>query len=630
MDATRETSRSFPTIAPMEESIYAVIRRESDSFYNDSISPVPGYSFNQYDTVKRAHLYRSSKFEDSATYLGRDKLFFNVVNPPCEVAAKMLNVDTKDIRLWPMNPKSQFSTFLLEKELKLWLKTSEFGELLNRIAEEAPVYGSVVLEKTPTGAELVDIRRLRNDQWVEDIGDSRFVHIDAFMSPSELRESGWDETEVETAIRRFGEIKSPDSWSDSAGDLNQQRGTKLIKITKRYGEVPAWMLDDKLKPGTKQGDKAVRSLFIVAGYDREATNENGKPVGDLGVTLFKSAWRKDWPFEDFHYTKQKGRWLGVGVVEMLFDVQVRINELKNQKRLSMELSALHLFQSPDKNVVRNVLTDLQSGDLITSPGGITPIANEERNLGAFESEEASYVGQAEKLSFAYEAVRGETPASSTPLGTTQIVTQQATSVFAFKRENLCLFLRDFFNELVMPQLMKDLTPEHIMRFVGSAQELLALDRAAAEVEANARIKEAVFSKGIVPTQEEVDAFKEQFIDAQRQGGQSRFVKIKDSFYDDAEFEFDFIIDNEQADPQLLANNLRTVITDMAQNAALLDDPVVALLYGKFAQQIGVSPAEMEGAMQQRAKRQQELAAQAEQEAQKAQLAPMGQPNQPQQ
>ena len=591
----------------MEESIYAIIRREADGFYNDYISPVPGYSFNQYETVKRAHLYRSSKFEDPSLYLGRDKLFFNVVNPPCEVAAKMLNVDTKDIRLWPMNPKSQFSTYLLEKELKVWLKKSEFGELLNRIAEEAPVYGSVCLEKRPDGASLVDIRRLRNDQWADTIEESRFVHVDAYMSPTELRESGWDEAEVEEAIRRFSQTKSPESWEDRRGDLNQSRSTKLIRITKRYGEVPAWMLDDKLKPGTKRGDKAVRALYIVAGYDEQDTDEDGKPVGERGVTLFKSAWRKAWPFRDFHYTKQKGRWLGVGVIEMLFDVQVRVNELKNQKRLSMEITSLPLFQTRDRNVVRNVLTDLLPGDLVTATSEITPIANEARDMASYTEEEQSYVGQAEKLTFAYEAVRGETPASSTPLGTTQIVTQQATSVFGFKRENLSLFLREFFNELVMPQLLKDLTPAHIMRFTGSAQELLALDRAAAEVEANARIKEAVFSRGVVPTAEEAEAFKQRFIEAQRKGGESRFVSVKDAFYDDAEFEFDFLIGNEQADPQLLANNLRTVITDLAKNAALLDDPVVALLYGKFAQQIGVSPAEMDGAMAERAKRQQQVA-----------------------
>lgn len=605
----------------MEESIYARIRQESKGFYDSFISPVPGYSFNQYDTVKRCHLYRSSKFEDSTPYLGRDKLFFNVVNPPCEVASKMLNVDTKDIRLWPTNPKSQFSTYLLEKELKLWLKTSEFGALLNQIAEEAPVYGSVVLEKTPTGATLVDIRRLRNDQWADTIERSRFVHVDAYMTPTELRDSGWDETEVETAIARFGVSKGPDSWEDSAGDLNMQSATKLVKVTKRYGEVPAYMLDESLKPGTKSGDKAVRSLFIVAGADEQFKAEDGRPVGEKGCTLYKARWRGAWPFQDFHYTKQKGRWLGVGVIEMLLDVQVRVNELKNQKRLSMEITSLPLFQSPDRNVVRNVLTDLLPGDLITSPGGITPIANEARDLSSYVEEEQSYAAQAEKLTFAYEAVRGETPASSTPLGTTQIVTQQATSVFAFKRENLCLFLRAFFNELVMPQLLKDLTPAHIMRFAGTAAELLAIDRAAAEVEANARIKEAVMERGIVPTPEEVEAFKQQFVEAQRKGGESRFIRIKDAFYDDAEFEFDFLIDSEQADPQLLANNLRTVITDLAQNAALLDDPVVALLYGKFAQQIGVSPAEMDGAMQERAKRQQEMAAQQAQMEQQ-QVAPM--------
>ena len=104
------------------DSIFSRIRQESSDFFDEYISIVPGYSFNQYQTLKRIHLYLNSQFEDGSTYLGRKKLFFNVVVPACEVAAKMLNVDTKDIRLLPQDAKSHFASHLLEKELKQWLK----------------------------------------------------------------------------------------------------------------------------------------------------------------------------------------------------------------------------------------------------------------------------------------------------------------------------------------------------------------------------------------------------------------------------------------------------------------------------------------------------------------------------
>ena len=584
------------------ESIFSQIRKEANDFYDNYITVVPGYTFNQNNTLKRVHLYLNSRYEDSTQYLGRDKLFYNVVHAPCEVAMRMLNIDTKNIRLLPLNPKSEFSTFLLEKELKQWLKKNKLGKALNQIAEEAPRYGSAVLQKTKDGAEVVDIRRLILDPTVENIQKSRFVTTIHYMTPSELRATGWDN--VEQAIERFGEKNAQEPFQDEVGNMGVMTSTPYIKIHKRYGEVPRWFLDDS-KPGTKKGDEMVKSLFIVAGSEFQSTNEKGEATGELGVVLFKSRWYKPYPFKDFHYTKIKGRWLGLGVVEMLFDVQVRINELKNQKRISMEISAMHLFQTPDKNIVRNLLTDLESGDILISANGITPIANEERNLPAFKDEEASYLGQADRLSFAYEAIRGDTTGSGVTLGQTQIQVAGATSVYAFKKENLALFLQDFFNDLVMPNLMKDLTPEHIMRFTGSVQELDKLDQAAAEVYANDYVKEQILSGGKI-TQEDQVALKEKAIETYRKGGENRFLKIKDAFYDDADFEFDFLVTNEQEDPSQIAQNLQTVFMALATNPQMIQDPRIKVLFYKFAEKLGVSPGELELADQQATQMQQAM------------------------
>lgn len=612
MNNTNPNNTQAPSIP--ETNIFAQIRREATDFFYGYIQPVPGYPFNQYITIKRSHLYTNSKYEDNTTYLGREKIFFNVVNPPCEVATKMLDVDTKNIRLWPINndKQNQFKTYLLEKELKTWLKTSKMGKVLNQIAEEAPRYGSVVLEKTKDGAQVVDIRRLMLDPSVDYIKNSRFVTTIHYMTPTELRESGWDSDLVEYAITNFSTNQAQDAWEDRRGYLNTMNSTPYIKVFKRYGEVPeSWIgQSDPEATVTKPNEKMVRALFIVAGADFLRTNIDGKPVGEKGVVLFSSAWRKEWPFKDFHYIKSKGRWLGVSIPEMLYDVQVRVNQLKNQKMIAMEVSSMHLFQTQDNTIVRNLLTDLESGDVIKAgvTGGITPIANEERNLAAFEQEEQSYIQQADKLTFAYDAVRGETPPSSTPLGTTQIVTAQSSSVFGFKRQNFCLMIRDFFNELVMPQLLKDLSAEHIMRFTGDLQELNKLDEAAVELHLNDFIVDRMLANELV-TPEIVEQERQRALDEYRKLGGNRFVKIKDQFYKNAEYEFDYIIDNEQADPQLIAQNLRGVINDLASNPAVLQDPRLKLLYFKFASTIGINPAEMEMADQEAQKMQQDAQAQ---------------------
>lgn len=569
-----------------ETNIFSQIRQERTDFIFQFIQVVQGYPFNQYLNLKRIHLYINSKFEDATQYNNRDKLFFNIVNYPCEVATKNLNVDTKDIRLQPLNEKSLFATFLLEKELQQWLKNNKFGNVLNQIAEELPKYGSVLLEKTTDGAEIIDLRRLINDQTCESIQKSRFIDVIYYMTPSELMKTGWDNVDI--AIDRFSQTNAPDTYEDQRGSLNLIRSTPYIKVIKRYGEVPQGWLDDS------EDQTLTKALFIVAGVDNIRTSDDQKViVEEQGVILFRSKWRKEWPFKDFHYNKIKGRWMGMGIVESLYDVQERINEMKNQKRVAMELSSLHILQTADKTFVKNILTDLQSGDVLTMKSPLEPVENEERNLPAFQDEEESYMAHVERISFAYEAASGATPPATTPATTALLANQQATSVFAYKRENFTNILRDFFNDFVGPNLLKDLTPEHIMRFAGSPQDLDKLDDAASDVYANQYVLEKVLNGGY-HDRNDFDVGKQKALDHYKKMGGNRFLKIKEAFYNDGiEFEYDFNVANEQIDPATMIQNTQTIFTALAQNPQLLNDPRVKLLFFKYSEALGINPGELE-------------------------------------
>lgn len=568
----------------MEHNIFAQIRQEQTDFYDQHIVIAPGYSFNQYQNIKRILLYMNSKFEDSSLYNGREKIFFNIVNAPCEVATTAMNLDTKNIRLLPDQPKSWFSTLLLEKELKQWLKKSKMGQILNQIAEELPRYGWVVLEKTKGGAEIRDIRRIIADQTVNRIRDSRFIDFIYYLTPSQLMETGWKDADL--AVTMFGNGSAPDTFEGNDGSINQIKSTPYIKVIKRYGEVPQWWLD-----GGKS-EKLVKSVFIVAGADSCETNEKGDVTKENGIVLYKAKWRGAWPVMDFHYIKMKGRLQGVGIPEMLFMDQERINELKNQRRISMELSALHLFQTKDRLVVQNALTDLMNGDILNVHSEITPIVNEERNTNAFMSEEQSYQNHADRITFASAAVRGETLQASTPATNASISLNQSKSTFGFKKENYALNLQEFFNDLVLPELLTELTPEHIMRFTGSPEELERLDEAAADIFANENVFNR-FLKGQIPNIVTQAEDKQKALNEYKKLGENRFLKIKDKLYSDINFEFDFNLNNEQVDPATVMQNTFTVLQALAQNPALLDDPRLKPLFYKYAESIGVSPAEIE-------------------------------------
>ena len=567
--------------------IYATIRREWDEYINDDVEIVDGCSFNQYATIKRIHLYHNAKFENPTDFDGREKLFFDVSKYRCAVSAKTLNFDTKDIRLWPLNPTSEIGTFLLEKELALWLKKSEFGKLLNKIAEEAPVYGTVIIRKTKKGAQLVDLRRLAMDPTVETIGESRFVTIKHYLTESELRKKkadGWDAAVIDGLLASKATAQDRPAYEDGSQGARRKAKSPYFAVYERFGEVEEKELTGKAK------DKGMaRSLFIVA------EPYGGSKSQDDGTVLFKSAWMGDYPFKDFHYSKIKGRYLGMGVVEELFQIQERQNELANQKRVSMEISSMHLFQTPGKaTALRNLITDLRNGDVLATGvnGAITPITTEERNLAAFGEEERKYDSLADRLTFSYDAVRGESLPASTPVTNAVMQNANANSVFAFKRENLGLTLQSFFNDIVAPQLVKDMDKSHILRFMGGVDDLSKLDGLVAKTAARNAAAEALLN-GRPMTAEAQAALESEISDGLKRRGQSRFLELADGFYKDLEFEFDFMVTNEQENVAGMAQNLFQLVTALAQNPQALENPITKTLMYEYARKIGVSPIKLE-------------------------------------
>ncbi len=586
------------------QNIFAQTRQEVYDFINNDIKIVDGYSFNQYQTIKKCHLYYNSRFvTGDLDSNGRKKIFLNVVKAPCKVSSRFLNFDTKNIRLISNTRNSEMATFLLEYELKNWMKKNKVAITLNKIAELSPKYGSSVIKKTKKGADIVDLRRLVLDPTVDTITNSRFVILEHNLTPSQLREkqkNGWEN--VEEVISKFYVNTAPEPYIQD-GTLNQVNSTPVIKIYERYGEVPKSWLDGS-EP--KENEEMVRALFIVAGVNNYGLGEDGKTVTrEDGVVLFRSKWFGDWPFRDFHYDKTEGRWLGIGVIEDLFQIQERTNELANEKRDSMTISNKHIFQTQDKTIVKNIIRDLSNGAVIMagSNGGLVPLANEERNLAAFNSEEMRYANQAKEITFSYDVIRGEQLPTSTPATNAVIQDRNTKSVYGVKRENLANMLRFFFTELVIPQAIKDLTPEHILHFIGSNEELFRIDSALIKEIVNRKALDLLLD-GIPVDEMAIEQIKTDVSNQLKEAGTDRFITIKDSFYKNADFTFDINIDNEQEDSQLLTNNLFSVFTALASNPTILQDPVIKALFYEYAERAGVSPMKLEIAAMERDQQQQ--------------------------
>jgi len=574
----------------ISQTIHSLIRKEMNDFIYNQIEVVPGCLFNQYDTIKKTHLYVNKKFQDNRPYQGRAKLFFDVATYRRDTIAKSIDIDTKDIKLIADNPESDIQTFIAEKEFKYWLKDSEFGEVLNELGDDLATYGSIVLKCVASKVENVDLRRLFLDPTVKNIRDSRFITQEIFMTQSELEAMSGKWDNIDEVITKFGSYYAPMSY-ENTGQQNVIGSTPYYKIYERYGEVPEYMLDDN-----SNSDKLVRAFFVVAEPQAVMRMQNGTEL-DEGVVLFKSKWNKLYPYEDLHYKRIKGRWLGVGAIEDLFQVQERFNEIANQKRVSMEISALHFFQTQDKKAPNNLLKYSNNADVIVT-SGISPIANEERNLPAFQSEEEMYNQLADRLTFAYDASRGEAMPSSTPATNAVIQNNNINSFFSKKRENFGLFITRVMNNHILPQLLKDISNEHILRFIGTPEDMAKFDNLITPYYVTDEvIKRTLAGESIYAP--ELEKIKNDVQMSLKKQGSQRFTKIKQDFYKNSKFMFDFVVTDEQQDTAVIAQNMFKLISDLSQNPAVLDDPVLKVFYFKYASMIGISPMELELATQKR-------------------------------
>lgn len=594
------------------QTITSVVRNEIRSFIDNPIKVVEGYSFNQYDNVKKIHLYTNSRF---ASFIGSDnklvstadeeaddRIFFQVTTPRVKAVKRFFDIDLADIRIDEIDPQSEIAINLLNKDFKRFANKYNLSKTLNEMAEDLVTNGSLVLKVSKTGEpKIVKLKDYFLDPTVERSADSRFNTIKHTMTPKMLRDKvkeGWDEAAVEAIIGKAGgSTDAPNSYEDDDG-RNQIMSSKTIEVYERYGWLERWMIDG----GSDETEIFTMTITANPLSTSIRVNENNQTVQEEdGEVLYATEWTADMPIIDTHLVKTPGRWQGIGIVELLFPVQQRMNEVANQKRISMELSSLHLFQTADPTVLNNILTDLENGDVISTKiqGSIAPIVNEERNLPAFQSEEISYQTQADKLSFANDLLSGGDVPTSTPA--TNVVVQNNNQVLVHlqDRENFANFVSDvYIKPFLVPQLIKEMNDEHFLRIVSEPEDLLQIDDKLVDFQVSRVVLERAMNEGITTDTIMRDDLIKEVRTKLKRSGPNRYAKILKGYYKDKIGDIIVLIDNEKKDTAKMANNTLQFF-QLIQDPAVLNDPVNRLFVTNYAREIGIDTSKMEMAFARR-------------------------------
>jgi hypothetical protein len=288
----------------MEDTLLKQINLEKSDFENKEITIVSGYTFNQKDTIERIYRLHNSKYAGGEVDGDGDKkYFYNVVRNPCKITTKMIDFDTKDIKILTDSGGNPLTTWFYEKDLKQWMKEQDFGKVLNRIFEDLPIFGSAVIKVIEGKPHFVDLRNFIVSEASADSLDKANAIIERHLfTPYELKRTGikmgWDESKINEAIEQHRGMKKP-----------------YIAVYERYGEV-------------EENNKYTYKRIFVADVGQDETDQRGGILYHSGI-VFGETEVDNHPYYEFHINKMPGRWMGVGVIESLFDIQTRQNEIAN-------------------------------------------------------------------------------------------------------------------------------------------------------------------------------------------------------------------------------------------------------------------------------------------------------------
>lgn len=521
-----------------------VINYDISRFEKQEVPINPVFARTQKDIIELIDHYWMDRYRDGAyDALGLKKCFYNVIESPTMVAAKMTDLDTKDIRISAVDGSPYWYAWIMGKDLNFWMKDKGWGERLNEIVYNLPKYGHIIVKKFQDNIEIVPLQNIINDPLTRTILESERVIEKHLFTPDQLRAKNWDN--VEKAIKKYAKEGK-------------------IRIYELHGPV----------------DFSKNNYFIVATY----------PGADSGEVLVYDKIDRDDLYRELKWEEVAGRALGRGQVEKLFEAQIHLNKVAHYKDRGLHWTSKHIYQTRDSNFEKNLSVDVEDGRVLIVNSEITPITVEERNLPAYNAEEQRWDALIDKRTFAFDVVRGERTPAGTPLGSAILQTQMAGGFFDLKRENIGNFLKDIFFDWVIPPFKKDRKKRHKLMISEFDEFEISKLR---ELSVDSKLKRKIIDRMIRGQDTSLKAIELLKQVISQQVNSVKQIEVPENVYDNLKYKIDIIITGEQIDVASRLTTLQTILQILGSNPAVLQNPQTRKVFLKMIDLAGFNPSDFE-------------------------------------
>lgn len=509
--------------------IFTQVKKEIEEFETNSVSIVSssggesvltlgessgGYLFSQRQTLEKIEMYYNSQFLDGKyDENGMLKVFLNICKFRADVATKQIDIDTKDFVFVPDNTNAEWAAHITRRLFREWANENYFGELINQVLVDLPKYGSAVVKTIDGMVERVPIRSLVVDQKAVSLDKARYViQVHDEMNLHELKQNkGWDTDGIKM------------EYNDT------------VTVYERYGLVPVGFVEyfsGRSDVIDYDNDDLVDAVVILTPDDNEG-----------GRVLFCEEIEQR-PFEEVHWSRIDGRWLGVGEIENQFDNQIMRNTIANLRRQSMLWASKNIFTTSDEEAARNLLTEVRDGDVIQMGvnGQITPVNIQTRSLADYQSAAQEWETNSDQRSFTFEVATGESLPSGTPFRLGVVMSNSVNSHFKLKQENVGLFFRRLLKDHVYDVFRKELKKERTVTYMSDDDGVSLIKEAFRSISINENAKKQMLA-GIFPDMEKIKATVEDEIANRR----LFIAQIAENYLNQVKMSVDLVITGEQID-----------------------------------------------------------------------------------
>ena len=453
-----------------KSTLFSRIESEISMYLSRRIELSEGVFFSQHKTINRIYKFKNrdlsgSKINADLTY----DYYFDIISPRADSEVKNLRFDTKHILVFSQNPRRDFpAVFIANASLKSWMAENGEDDKLKAAVEEFVGNGNIGFKRIDGGYEIVDpLNTYITQQQAETVDDTDIIERHE-MTASELKSmKPWEH--VDEVIKELG----GKSFKITAQTTSSDTTSNQFEVFEFTGEVSEKEFNEA--KGLEGGDehKYFLAKVIVAGLKEGGTGEK--------FTLFAEQLKGK--MSDHYIYAHRGRYEGrfwrVGMYELLFDHQIRANEIGNQLASGLGWSSKVIFKSKNPSVLQNIRADVENGDVIITDD-LDQVSVRMQGMDQLIADWNRVMMDADRLSNSLEVTRGESLPAGTPFRMGMLLDQNAGKMFTLLRQKITLPYKRVFREWVIPQLVKDLTGKDVIQLVGEVDFLDQLREIMAE------------------------------------------------------------------------------------------------------------------------------------------------------